>query len=114
MAEKLYKFDVPRDQLIHPKDYDGSWSPPKWWSGKFISCDTRFFDVLKKLNPKVTIAKADSDDVKIVVASEKPDTDGKIRKAIRNKYSVEQELEALRESDKTVLDDIAKIKTEIT
>ncbi len=109
MAIKLYKFDVPRRDLVQPKEYDGSMSPPKWWPGQYASLDTKFADLMVKLNRDVKFEKGDADTVKAVKAALKSDTDNQKKRRIRAKYTLDDELQALRTNNKTVKDDIASI-----
>ncbi len=110
MGYKLYKSDVKVGELDQPKVYAGTMSPPKWHSSSvYASLDEEYVKLLIKLNPDANIVKGDADSVKAVQAILKPHTDSQKRRKIREKYSVEEELKALRTEDKTVKDDIASI-----
>ena len=110
MGYKLYKSDVKMSELDQPKEYAGTMLSPQWHpSSVYASLDEEYVKLLIKLNPDANIVKGDADSVKAVQAILKPHTDSQKKRKVREKYSVEEELKALRTDDKTVKDDIASI-----
>ena len=107
MAQKLYKWT---GELTQPDSYDSTIVKPQWYSNNLALLDTEFAKLCKSSNNDLAATTA-ADDKAWVKANSRmaKSIRSECQAAIRAKYGIEDELEALRTDDKTVKDAIAAI-----
>ncbi|MAZ94079.1 MAG: hypothetical protein CMF58_06615 [Lentimicrobiaceae bacterium] len=110
---KLYKFTTDPNSIVHPEEFNSSAvGKIKWLGDGYVSMDDGWKDLMVSLNAD-TFTLCDADDVVTAKALSKPFWDGMKRARIREKYTRDDELRALRVDDTTVKNDIAAIITSI-
>lgn len=110
---KLYKFTTDPKSIVHPEEWDASSvGKIKWLGDGYVSMDDGWKDLMVSLNAD-TFTLCDADDVVAAKALSKPFWDGMKRARIREKYTRDDELRALRVDDTTVKNAIAAIITSI-
>jgi hypothetical protein len=116
MAQKLYKWT---GTLTQPDAYDSSFAAPQWYGTDsdgvgYAFLDTEFAKLIKSSNDDVAATTASAAKTFVLTNSRQAKFINKeCVKAIRKKYSIDDELQANRTASSTegkaVLDDIASI-----